>query len=351
MLGILLLLILLLYPNTAWAQPACQITTNPSTVTTNDRSVSIEIKTTGILPTDQDKNYWVKLDSFFVRDLTRGGPAYDLKVVNNTISVPSIGIDGIINRPSNPFQAKTYRITVQDNKVSGATTFCAASFAVQGATSGGICEIEFKNPSFTVNDEIIMKVLNLSGNSEDGRRVVLKRDKENGNEVRAWLTNVDKLRSRFSLDRHEAGVYYVEVRKAEILGGFLGERLCFTKFIIGDVTKSGEIPPGPCKEVTDPKTGKKTFVCDTALGDISSDPGKFISRIFGILLSLAGGIALLLIIISGYRLMASQGNPEKVQAAREQLTSAIVGLLFIIFSLAILTIIGVDILRIPGFER
>jgi hypothetical protein len=49
--------------------------------------------------------------------------------------------------------------------------------------------------------------------------------------------------------------------------------------------------------------------------------------------------------------MTSQGNPEKVQAAREQLTSAIVGLLFIIFSLAILTIIGVDILKLPGFTR
>jgi len=91
--------------------------------------------------------------------------------------------------------------------------------------------------------------------------------------------------------------------------------------------------------------------CVTALGKISTDPAGFVSRVFGILLSLAGGIALLLIIISGYRLMSSQGNPEKVQAAREQLTSAIVGLLFIIFSLAILTIIGVDILRIPGFTR
>ena len=101
------------------------------------------------------------------------------------------------------------------------------------------------------------------------------------------------------------------------------------------------IPPPPCD--------LNAKSCPTAFGDISTDPAGFISRVFGILLSLAGGIALLLIIISGYRLMASQGNPEKVQAAREQLTSAIVGLLFIIFSLAILTIVGVDILRIPGF--
>lgn len=103
-------------------------------------------------------------------------------------------------------------------------------------------------------------------------------------------------------------------------------------------------PPGPCR-----KEGN-SWVCNTALGDFQTDPAGFIGRIFGILLSLSGGIALLLIIISGYKLMTSQGNPEKVQAAREQLTSAIVGLLFIIFSLAILTIIGVDILRLPGFR-
>ena len=47
--------------------------------------------------------------------------------------------------------------------------------------------------------------------------------------------------------------------------------------------------------------------------------------------------------------MTSQGNPEAVKAATEQLTSAIIGLLFIILSFVILEIIGVDILKIPGF--
>ncbi len=107
------------------------------------------------------------------------------------------------------------------------------------------------------------------------------------------------------------------------------------------------------KEITttDKKLMKKCTKIDTALGNFDIEPAGFITRVFGIILSLAGGIALILIIVSGYRLMTSQGNPEKVQAAREQLTSAIVGLLFIIFSVAILQIIGVDILRIPGFGR
>lgn len=98
--------------------------------------------------------------------------------------------------------------------------------------------------------------------------------------------------------------------------------------------------------------GKK-FKCatvDTAIGSIQTDPVLLVKQLFGILLSLAGGIALLLIIYSGYQIMVSQGNPEKLQQARETLTSAIVGLVFLIFSLVILQIIGVDILRIPGWK-
>ncbi len=89
--------------------------------------------------------------------------------------------------------------------------------------------------------------------------------------------------------------------------------------------------------------------CETAIGPIKVDPQEFISVLFGILLSLAGGIALLIIIWTGYKMMMSRGNPEKIEEAKEQLTSAIIGLLFIIFSVVILEVIGVDILAIPGF--
>lgn len=89
---------------------------------------------------------------------------------------------------------------------------------------------------------------------------------------------------------------------------------------------------------------------NTAIGPIDTEPTAFVRKVFEVVLGLAGGIALVLIMISGYKLMASQGNPEAVQGAREQLTSAIVGLLFIIFSFVILQVVGADILRIPGFQ-
>jgi hypothetical protein len=91
--------------------------------------------------------------------------------------------------------------------------------------------------------------------------------------------------------------------------------------------------------------------CDTAFGKIKVDsPAAILGRIFGILLSISGILALVLIIASGYQMSTSQGNPEKIKEARERLTAAIIGLLFIIFSVSVLQIIGVDILAIPGFK-
>lgn len=91
--------------------------------------------------------------------------------------------------------------------------------------------------------------------------------------------------------------------------------------------------------------------CDTAIGivDVSS-PVVVVTKIFSIALSLGGFAALIIIIFSGYKLLVSRANKEIVQGARETLTSAIVGLLFIVFSLVILSVIAGDIIKIPGFN-
>ncbi len=102
------------------------------------------------------------------------------------------------------------------------------------------------------------------------------------------------------------------------------------------LSEGGEETPRRCVEV------------NTGIGSIATSPEGFVKALFGVLLSLSGGIALLLIIRSGYQMMMSQGEPEKLKEARERLTSVVVGLLFLIFSLVILEIIGVDILGLPG---
>lgn len=90
----------------------------------------------------------------------------------------------------------------------------------------------------------------------------------------------------------------------------------------------------------------------TALGCLETRPEKFIlNNVFKTGLGLAGLVALLCIIYSAFILQTSEGNPEKLKNAQEILTSCIMGLVLIIFSVFLLRLIGIDILKIPGFGK
>lgn len=95
--------------------------------------------------------------------------------------------------------------------------------------------------------------------------------------------------------------------------------------------------------------GGKTGVW-TAIGCLPTNSGEFVTQLLKTGSGIAGGIAFLLIIIGGFQIVMSAGNPEKLNAGKELVSAAIVGLLFIIFSIFILRFIGVDLLGIPGFE-
>lgn len=139
-----------------------------------------------------------------------------------------------------------------------------------------------------------------------------------------------------------SGWYYGAggIKNGEAPGCGLGNTTCC------DTTIATPTPPNPCPL----EKGLCTKI-DTAVGTIDvSGPGGFIQTAFGVLLSISGAVAILLIIFSGYRIMTAQGDSEKLKGAQEMLTSAIIGLLFMIFSVTILRIIGIDILHIPGFK-
>ncbi len=88
---------------------------------------------------------------------------------------------------------------------------------------------------------------------------------------------------------------------------------------------------------------------DTAIGCIPiGDTNALMGFILTWAIGIGGGIAFLLIIVAGFQIMTSTGNPERLKGGQELLTSAIAGLIMIIFSVFILRIIGVDILKLPG---
>jgi hypothetical protein len=88
----------------------------------------------------------------------------------------------------------------------------------------------------------------------------------------------------------------------------------------------------------------------TAIGCVKQDLSLFIREtIFGWGIGLAGLISLFCIIYAALQMQTSQGSPEKIKRAQELLTSCIMGLMLIIFSVFILRLIGVNILKIPGF--
>jgi len=89
----------------------------------------------------------------------------------------------------------------------------------------------------------------------------------------------------------------------------------------------------------------------SSLGCFSGNISEFIGqKILGTGIGIAGGISLLCIMFAAFQMQTSSGNAEKVKKAQELLTNCITGLMIIIFSILILKIIGVDILRIPGFN-
>lgn len=87
----------------------------------------------------------------------------------------------------------------------------------------------------------------------------------------------------------------------------------------------------------------------TAVGCIQGDAKTIVSTVMQIGLGIAGGVGIIMIMAAGFLFSTSQGDPKRLSEAKELMSSAIIGLLFIIFSVTILQFIGVSILRIPGF--
>ena len=162
------------------------------------------------------------------------------------------------------------------------------------------------------------------------------------------------------------GAYQVELRgyqlswllrQDDILGSTTEPTHCpALPFGVGTEEQPVDNTPGG-----DGPTGPITFFgleyCDTnktqlrtAVGCIPfTGANEFVKWFLGWAIGIASGIAFLLIIFAGFKIMTASGNPEKLQDGRELLIAAISGLILIVFSVFLLKLIGVTIFQIPGF--
>jgi hypothetical protein len=72
----------------------------------------------------------------------------------------------------------------------------------------------------------------------------------------------------------------------------------------------------------------------------STTVDSFMSSVIALAVPLSAISAFVLLVFAAYRLMTSQGNPDKLKEAQEVITNAIVGFLFILLSVVILLLIS-----------
>jgi hypothetical protein len=119
---------------------------------------------------------------------------------------------------------------------------------------------------------------------------------------------------------------------------------CVAKSVTANENTTGSVETNVTCE------GDKTGI-NTAIGCIHvlGSPETFLADILRWAVGIGGGIAFLLTLYAGFMIMTGSGNPERLKAGQELLTSAVSGLILLIFSIFILNFIGIDILGLDIF--
>lgn len=125
-----------------------------------------------------------------------------------------------------------------------------------------------------------------------------------------------------------------------------GDRLCKTSFSV----TSQEDETSSVLEPYDPGcTPGDTENVKTALGCLPTNPESFVNKALPWAIGIGAGIAFLLGLFGSGMIVLSAGNPEKMQAGKEMITSAIGGIIIIVFAVFLLDFIGVKILKLFAF--
>lgn len=184
-----------------------------------------------------------------------------------------------------------------------------------------------------------------------------------------WQGHRELLNERFSLDGGSSGFWSSGVVSVDLTPPPSSQLDVIRGLIINTVTR-GTVCTPPILTVASEATVSPpsppggggtsglgpTSTCangtpgvQTDLGCFPSDPAGLANKIFGIVLGLAGALAILFIIIGGFKVAMSQGDPDALDDGRQMITQAILGLVFILLATTILGIIGIDILGLGRF--
>ena len=71
--------------------------------------------------------------------------------------------------------------------------------------------------------------------------------------------------------------------------------------------------------------------------------------ILTVVFAVSGGLAFLSVLMGAATVLTSAGDPLRLRAGKDMLTNSLLGLFLIIFSIFLLRVVGVEILRLPGF--
>lgn len=97
-------------------------------------------------------------------------------------------------------------------------------------------------------------------------------------------------------------------------------------------------------------------ICDplkeiqTDFGCLPNSPAGFVEKFYSWGLGLIGLVGLLFLIIGGYHILISRGDPQQLQTGKSYITYAIIGILLAVFGFVLIQVITSDVLKIPGFS-
>lgn len=273
--------------------------------------------------------------------------------------------------------SKQQKCIVSKYSVAGDTPVCNASnFVVTQGRGGNMCYTAGNNSGacFDNGAEIqvyLVNIKNKSGNLYNGGDARISRCGAHGNcsiesvpmSILNGKTGVFTAPPLEGGKRFRFKLKFNGTRKCESSLFTVSENCtnsqCMDQATAEDSAGDIQVPYEICRQLPPGDAHDKCIECAggdidnagvwTAVGCIKREPEAMIANIIKIGLITGGGVALLSILAAGFIFTTSTGDAKKIEQAKELITNSIIGLIFIIFSIAILQFIGYRVLRIPGF--